>query len=60
MFLKPRKTEALANRVRRSAREALRARFEDEIEGWMHEPEPDPAKLAARLLTLLDEIAAAT
>lgn len=58
MFLKPRKAEALANRVRKSAREALRARFEDEIEGWMHDPEPDPCKLAARLVTILDEIAA--
>ena len=57
MFLKPRKTEALANRVRRAAHDALRSRFEDEIEGWMHEPAPDPCKLAARLMTVLDEIA---
>ena len=58
VFLKPRKTEALANRVRKTAREALCAKFEDEIEGWMHEPAPDPCKLAARLITILDEIAA--
>ena len=58
MFLKPRQTDALANRIRRTARDALCARFEDEIEGWMHEPAPDPSNLAARLLTILDEIAA--
>jgi hypothetical protein len=58
VFLKLRKAEALANRVRRAARDALRSRFEDEIEGWMHEPAPDPCKLAARLMTVLDEIVA--
>jgi hypothetical protein len=58
MFLRPRKTEASANRVRKTARERLRARFEDEIEGWMHEPAPDPCGLAARLLTILDDFVA--